>query len=161
MEEFSRQNILDKERRNQQSLSQVEFFFNPPLSDFDIIELQNLLMTPAVHHVKTQNIETGRFLMKTFLDSLKHYHHVGCFTFTQKNSLSKNVFNFLHLNRKQNVGEFVENFFIENPQVDFAWVESTSEFKNRISKQELHNLCEVLTAHGQTPVVVMNYSETI
>ena len=95
----------------------------------------------------------------TWKATLRHY--VGCFTFTQRSSLGKNIFNFLNLHHKQNIAEFVENFFIENPQVDFAWIESTSEFKNESSKQELYNLCEILTAHGQTPVVVMDYSENI
>lgn len=135
-------------------------FFNLPLSDFDIIQFQNMLMTPSIHYITTQNATTGRSLMNLFLSAFKHYHNIGCLTIHQNQTLLDHVFDFSKLQHGQNsLIDSIELFCIENPCLDFVWIEMTQALQNQISNNQLRKICELFSSDEQTPVVVMSYKE--
>lgn len=138
--------------------SRMAKFFNVPLSDANIISLQNLLMTPSVHYIKTENVATGRFLMNTFLDALNHYHNIGCLTVVDNYNLKSNILDFATLKTEQHqLIDTIENFCIENPYIDFVWVELTETLLNQISPNQLNRFCELFGSTGQTPVIMMSF----
>ncbi len=135
-------------------------FFKLPLSDFDIIAFQNLLMTPSVHYITTQNASAGRSLMNLFLSAFKHYHNIGCLTINQSQKLFDNIFDFSKLQQGEtSLIDSIELFCIENPCLDFVWIEKTQALQNQISNNQLRKICELFSSDGQTPVVVMSYQE--
>ena len=101
----------------------VTKFFNSPLSDFDIINFQNLLMTPSIHFITTKNIHSGRYLIKLFLSKLKYYHNVACFTVVKNEELPSFIFDFFKTTQNNiTVMELIESLYVEFPAIDFVLI---------------------------------------
>ena len=128
MKEFSEPMSLISDKKFTAGDARKPKFFDFPLKDLNIIELQNLFMTPKTHYLKSKDIVTGRNLIYTVLKSLNHYHHVGCVTATKSECLDQNILNLSQIRvTKKSFIETVEIFLVENPNIDFAWVEITAE----------------------------------
>lgn len=160
MKDVERLTSLDSPKKVVSGHSRVGSFFNPPLSDFEIIEFQNLVMTPAVHYITTKNVSTGRLLINLFLSQLKHYHNVGCLTVEQNHTLSERVFDFYNFSHTQNsLTDSIELFCIENPYLNFIWIELTQLLQSQISASQVKKICELFAADEQTPVMVIRYED--
>lgn len=138
------------------------FFLNPPLSDLEILKFQDVLMTPSIHHIVTKNIQTGRSLMNRFLLALRYFHNVGCLTLDESQELLSHVFNLSKI-QKTNISfiDSIELFCIENPHLNFVWIELTQALQKQISKKEIRKIAEIFSSDAQTPVIIMSYQEEI
>lgn len=137
-------------------------FFELPLSDTNIILLQNLLMTPAKHYIKTENVHIGRLLIHTFLNALNYYRNIGCLTTIDRQSLPSHVLDFMAI-KKEKEGLFIESierYNIENTSVDFVWIELTDQLKTVLTKKELQGFCDLVLANSQTPIVIVSYEDS-
>jgi len=131
-----------------------------PLTESSILELQDTFLTNGFHHIKVKDIESGRSLISTFLDSLGLYHDVACLTAAGHEFLDPLVTH-LHFGSK-NIDEAdkeLEYFFIEHFYYDFLWIETSQEldvqpwyplFKTKLNEFNVN--------HG-APIIFMSYSE--
>lgn len=159
MKEVERPLGLSELKNSNWFSSQEAKFFELPLSDTNIILLQNLLMTPAIHYIKTKNVPIGRLLIHTFLNALNHYRNVGCLTTIDRQSLPSHVLDFLTI-KKEKEGSFIESierYNIEHSSIDFVWIELTDRLKAEFTKKELQGFCDLVLANSQTPIVIISY----
>lgn len=162
MKEVERLNVLRELKRSDAKHSGNAFFFNPPLSDFEIIKFQNLILTPSVHYITTKNVITGRSLINRFLLAFKHYHNVGCLSLDKEQKLLNHVFDLSSV-KKRNISltDSIELFCIENPYLNFVWIELTKRLREKISEGEMRKICDLFSSNAQTPVVILNYEEEL
>ena len=150
MKEFSEPMSLISDKKFTAGDARKPKFFDFPLKDLNIIELQNLFMTPKTHYLKSKDIVTGRNLIYTVLKSLNHYHHVGCVTATKSECLDQNILNLSQIRvTKKSFIETVEIFLVENPNIDFAWVEITAGNTGALSAEQLVKQAQRLLQQGQ------------
>ena len=108
----------------------LDYRFNPSfpllkkqkinIAEEDILKLQDLFLTNGIHTILVPTLTEGRNLIYTFLDALRCYNEVGCFT---KHSLplKKDFFNITgHL---QNTLITTEHYFSQDFNFDFIWIE--------------------------------------
>jgi hypothetical protein len=134
--------------------------FNPPFCDFQIIELQNIFMSPGIHKITVKNITSGRSLMDTFLKSLNYYHHVGCLT-TIPVHLDDQTIDMYKLIQKYTqsfeIDRAIEDFFVEHSSFDFVWIEMTKDLLDQFSLQDIKRMCEILTVNESIPVIMIHH----
>lgn len=160
MKDVERSTVLKELKKDAIRHSRDTFFFNPPLSDFEILKFQNLILTPSVHYITTKNVKTGRSLINKFLLTFKHYHNVGCLSMDKTQNLLDHVYD-LSTVQKTNIPliDSIELFCIENPYLNFVWIELTHALQNKISEGEMRKICELFSSDAQTPVVLLSYEE--
>ncbi len=91
------------------------------ISEQQILELQDLFLTNGVHHISVPSIKEGRALIYKFLDALRCYQSVACFTI-EGCSLKKSIFD---LNKNISQKDW-DRFLIEEFTSDFLWIEQDS-----------------------------------
>lgn len=106
-------------------------FMKKPLTDSNILDLQEKFLTNGLHHITVPTIADGRALIFTFLNSLSFIlHTVACVT-TEGMTLPVNIIS-IHeqLSRSENFNashtDYMQNFFFEQFYFDFIWVEMNS-----------------------------------
>lgn len=162
MKDVERLTSLDDLKNNAVEHSRDMNFFNPPLSDFEIIKFQNLLMAPSVHYITTKNVTTGRYLMNLFLSAFKKYHNVGCLAMTHNQQLFDYVFDLSKLQRPDiSFLDAIELFCIENPYLNFVWIEVSQKLREQFSETQIQKICELFSSDLQTPVIVMEYEQEL
>ncbi|MFA5999034.1 MAG: hypothetical protein WC747_03395 [Candidatus Babeliales bacterium] len=134
--------------------------FNWPLSDLEIIKIQNIFMTPGLHHISTKNSMSGRVLISTILKSLQYYNFIGCLT-TSQILLDHDIANmyelYLECNQMFENNCELEDLFIDYFHFDFVYIELSEDLLTNFSIKKLQNLCEALTARQSIPVVMVSY----
>ncbi|MCX5923178.1 MAG: hypothetical protein NTU89_01280 [Candidatus Dependentiae bacterium] len=134
--------------------------FNPPFCDFQIIELQNIFMTPRIHKITVKNITSGRSLINTFLNSLNYYHNVGCLTAIPI-CLDLQTVDMYQLIQEYTqsfeIDRAIEDFFVEHSYFDFVWIEMTKDLLDQFSLQDIKRMCEILTVNESIPVIMIHY----
>lgn len=135
-------------------------FFGNPLSDWQIIELHSMFMTPAIHHVVTTDRKSGRSLMNTFLPSLQYYQNIGCLT-TQQQNYAYDVVEILPILQamiqKFGLTQAIDLFFIDYVDLEFVWIEITQDLLQVIQPIHLKQMCSLLSQHESIPVVIVSY----
>lgn len=135
-------------------------FFNLPMSDFDIIKLQNVLLTFSTSFIKTKDIDSGRTLMRVFLSNLRYYKNIVCFTVVKNEELPDFIFDFFKIKSKSfGIFDFAEMFYIENPSIDFFFIELTEELQKKFSQNEIKKICELFSSENQIPIIVIKYTD--
>ncbi|MCX5924466.1 MAG: hypothetical protein NTZ68_03520 [Candidatus Dependentiae bacterium] len=134
--------------------------FNWPLSDLEIIKLQNIFMTPGLHHISTENILSGRVLTDNILKSLQYYNFIGCLTTSQILSdldIANMYELYLDCNEMFEDTCSLEDLFIDCFHFDFVYIELSEDLLSKISLKKLQSLCEALTARQSIAVVMISY----
>jgi hypothetical protein len=136
-------------------------FFNLPLSESEIIELHNILMTPAQHAIYTSSVTNGRALINTMLHSLAYYHYVGCLTTNMwDDSQILDIFKIIHKDAQvHGLWYAIDLFFINYHYLDFIWVELTDQLLVEMGLKYVTQMCHLLTKHQSIPVVILNYEK--
>ena len=124
-----------------QSLS---LFVNKKLviTEQQILELQDLFLTPGIHYINVATVKNGRSLIYTFLNALRCYNAPACLT-NNAMPLKKEI----HL---LNTHSNLDHFFIEESGFDFMWIEARKEdywyvsFKQRIEEMGIDQHIPVL-----------------
>lgn len=119
------------------------------ISEQQILELQDLFLTNGIHHIGVPSFKEGRALMYTFLDALRCYQSVACFTI-DGNTLKKPVLDLQkHLLQKD-----MEHFFVEEFVSDFLWIE-----QDKILYQQcllLENKLSQLGFDQHMPIIILS-----
>jgi hypothetical protein len=119
-----------------------------PLSDSEILQIQDIFLTKGIHSIKVHDIQSGRIVMKRFLESLNCYHAIACLTMTEpiiginiidlySELLTGNYCAALH-------EQSLTDFFINQFNYDFLWIEASEQLLNSLwftcFEQALFNL---------------------
>jgi len=106
-------------------------FMKKPLTDKNILELQEKFLTNGLHHITVPTIDDGRALIFTFLNSLSFIlHTVACVT-TSDSALPNTIIDIhAQLSQSENFNalhsDYMQTFFFEHFYFDFIWVEMSS-----------------------------------
>jgi len=148
-----KKSILDGAKKNK--------FFNLPLSESEIIEFHNILMTPTQHMIQTTTVTSGRALIETMLQSLAYYRQVGCLSTTATWHDNNDVVDIYTIIRQDaqvyGLWYAIERFFINYNNIDFIWVELTDDLLVQMGSKYVAQMCQLLTEHQTIPVVVLQY----
>lgn len=100
-----------------------------PLSDKDILEIQEKFLCNGFQYLKGQNIGQGRKIVYTFLHSLATYHDIACLTL-DSHPLQQGITDIYaelcgggYLNSFDPY--YFEEYLIEHFYFDFLWIEAT------------------------------------
>lgn len=137
--------------------------FNLPLSESEIIEFHNILMTPTQHMIQTTTVTSGRALIKTMLQSLAYYRQIGCLSsasttlWHEKNDVI-DIYSIIRQDAQvYGLWYAIERFFINYNNIDFIWVELTDDLVAQMGSKYVMQMCQLLTEHQTIPVVVLQY----
>lgn len=119
------------------------------ISEQEILDLQDLFLTNGVHHIGVPTFKEGRALIYKFLDALRCYQSVACFTI-DGNTLKKSVID-LH---KQLTQTNLDHFIIEEFNSDFLWVEQDSIIYQQCLMLE-EKLCQ-LGFDNHLPIIILS-----
>lgn len=165
MEAFQKPNVLPVGKNKRSLKPQEAKFFCSPLNDSEIIEIQNLFMTPKIHQLSTKNIITGRELLEKFAYSL-NYQKVGLIStvdFAWKQE-AVNIYKLAQEEYRQidklyqsSVSTVIEKLCTEISFIDFVWIEITQKLCAQISKNEIQEIAQNLNSQGQVPVIMVSY----
>lgn len=132
-------------------------YIKDPLTESDILCLQDRFLTNGFHHIRVKNVASGRKLIKTFLQSLRVYHEIACVT--MEPSLEQGVFDiFNELLIGQKIIDF-EEFFVEEFYFDFMWIEATKELLRCPWFADFENHITDLSIDKHIPMFVLTYAE--
>ena len=133
-----------------------------PFSESDVLKLQDTFLTNGIHYIKTTNIQTGRMIIQTFLQSLPIYTEIASLTMSE--NLDTSVVdmyaelldnNYLNCSDPKNL----EEFFIDQCFIDFMWIEANQELLNTnwfaIFEKNVHDfkLCQTM------PIIILMYED--
>ena len=118
------------------------------ISEQQILELQDILLTNGMHYLSVPTIQEGRALIYTFLDALRCYQSIACFTI-QGNSLKKSVRDlYTQLDQKN-----WDHFFVDEFNSDFLWIEQDASIHHSSMLLE-EKLCQ-LGMDQQLPIIIL------
>lgn len=105
-------------------------YVHQSISEYDIIELQELFLTYGLHSIKVPSLSFGRDLVIKFLDSLQCYSNVACLSLSPRPLRPQfiNLYEELGLSgalAHSHTG--LETFLIDNFYYDFLWIEMSQE----------------------------------
>lgn len=132
-----------------------------PLTEEDILELNDLFLTNGMHYIVVDTVDAGRLLILTLLASLNCYHAIAALTL-EPLRLTINVHN-VHRELIQNYmlhdEQSVDSFFVEQFYFDFMWIEMSDDlvsaswfvdFEQKLFEYKLEN---------HLPIVCIRYAQ--
>jgi hypothetical protein len=130
-----------------------------PLTDADIIKLQDTLLTVGIHTLKFPNVTQGRDAMITILTSLNCYTNVACLSMhtTELNPAYFDMYYALTLGGyvHGNVEQKLDEFFLEQCDVDFLWIEATAQLVEQPWFYAFERKLDQFNVVCRIPVVVL------
>lgn len=100
------------------------------LSEYDILELQEIFLTYGFHSLVVPSLPFGRDLTIRFLDSLNCYSNIACLSLSSRPLRSSviNVYEELGFSGALvHSGTTIETFLLDQFYYDFLWIEMTQE----------------------------------
>ena len=139
-------------------------FMQKPLTDNNILELQEKFLTNGLHHITVPTIADGRALIFTFLNSLSFIlHTVACVT-TNDITLPVDIIS-IHeqLSASENFNmshtDYMQKFFFKQFYYDFIWVEMSSSLTNSEWYTDFEKNFLDLNMHKNTPMLIISYED--
>lgn len=129
------------------------------LSDQQIIELHIRFLTNGFQHIQVPTVNEGRELMNMLLASLDYYHTVSCLTESDI-QLSADIHDVLtHLIEGRYVPNNLDQFFLDNGDFDFMWLELTPNLLAQPWLEEFKALMIDHKLHMQMPIMCISYEK--
>ncbi len=132
------------------------------LSESDILQLQDKFLTNGFSSIHVQDINTGRAIIKLFLDTHEVYNNVACLTIT-KNPLKNCIFDIFHeIIYNHNIDtnfRLLDEFLLEEFYFDFMWVETTQQL---YAASWYHDFIQKIVDSNidkHIPVIVITYKD--
>lgn len=100
------------------------------ISEYDILELQEIFLTYGLHSIKVPSISFGRDLVIRFLDSLHCYSNIACLSLSARPLRTSVVNLYEELGLSGALAHShtnLETFLLEHFYYDFLWIEMTQE----------------------------------
>ena len=131
------------------------------LSDQQIIELHIRFLTNGFQHIQVPSIQDGRELIKTLLKSLDYYHSIACLTESDK-QLSSDIHDLLtYLVECRFLPKNLEQFFLEQIEFDFLWIELTPSLLAESWFEEFKSLIITHHIHTKMPIMCISYEASV
>lgn len=130
------------------------------LSDQQIIDLHMRFLTHGFQHIQVPTIKEGRELMETLLSSLDYYHAVACLTGSdmQLPDNTQDLFSILVEGRY--VPNNLAQFFLENNEFDFLWLELTPCLLIQPWLEDFKALLIDHKMHLKMPIMCISYDQS-
>jgi len=101
-----------------------------PFSEEDILDLNDTFLTNGTHYLKIDDLSEGRNIIYLFLSSFKfYYQRIGCLTLSDK-PLDATISNIFFDLQHTGYISSIEDYFINDFQFDFCWIEYIQEMSN-------------------------------
>lgn len=130
-----------------------------PLTHNDILDLQEIFLTPGVHELHINSVEEGRFIIDKFLGSLNCYHKKACFTLSELALDCQTTDLYLELllmSRVDGVTGSLEGFLYDHGDHDFIWIEATKKVLANSVFHEFVQHLKLFDGKMQFPVVLLS-----
>lgn len=108
------------------------------LTEQQIINLQDLFITPGIHTIYVDNMKTGREIMYNMLSSFKHYSAISCIT-QESLALKPQITDILLELFQLPALATIEDYVLYDFEPDFIWIETTASLTNQSLYQEFMN----------------------
>lgn len=123
------------------------------ISEQQILELQDLFLTNGIHHIAVPSLKEGRALVYKFIDALRCYSNIVCFT-ANGDSLRKSIFDM-----KSYLDDTdLNHFLIEEFDFDFVWLERDS--RNLAGSIKIEEKLSELNFDHHVPIIVLSAKGT-
>src|SRR3989304_5227238 len=131
-----------------------------PLSESEILDLQDVFLSNGFHHIRVKNIDCGRSIMQIFLRTLYCYNDIACLTMGSKPLEPKVCDVFSELVQGNYLDQFNlhnwDEFFIEQFYYDFMWIEATHQLVTSPWFAEFEDKIVTFKIDQHIPVVIVS-----
>ncbi len=134
--------------------------FNLPLTNIEVMTLHSMFMNPTYSNLEVSDILSGRIIIQKILNSLNYYQSVGCLSILNyKQNFIIDIFQTIQ-NDAQVYGlrYAINQFFIENTQLDFIWIELTDDLITQFGQSNIDYFIKIMTQHQAMPVIIVHYA---
>jgi len=134
-----------------------------PLSEHEILDLQDKFLNNGFHHITVCNVAFGRSLVNRFLRSLNCYNNNALLTIT--NSVSDSSTTDLYYDLLQSgyiygpMSKEFDEFFIDQFYYDFMWIEACHELVDQPWFAGFFSKISDYKIDQQIPLLVISYSK--
>jgi len=134
-----------------------------PLSEHDILDLQDKFLNNGFHYINVSDLQFGRSLVFQFLKSLKHCHENAILTVSMSllDAPITDVYYELiqggYLDKSQH--KDLDEFFIDQFYYDFLVIEACHELVDSYWFSEFFNRLINFKIDQNIPVLVVSYSK--
>lgn len=130
-------------------------------SEDDILYLEDIFLTSGLHTINVRNVESGRTLMYTFLQSMLSRPLAACLT-NQKIPLKKPIEDMYktvqNLCKKHEFKDAVEIYFLEYFQAHLVWIESSDDFLQDPLVYYALQVIYDLEIVNNSPIIMLSYT---
>lgn len=130
-----------------------------PLTETDILSLQDKFLTNGFHHIQVQKLEIGRSLIETFLDSMHLYKDIACLTLEHEPLQPPISDIYYELVTSEYIKTNLEQFFIDQFYYEFVWIEATAQLLKTEWYQEFEHFIIDYKIDQHIPIMVISYQE--
>jgi len=135
-----------------------------PFSESDILYLHNIFLTHGSHAIRVNNVAQGRTIIAAVLQSLNYYSAVACLSLSDQ-ALENSIFDISYAltlggyltNHNSEIR--LEEFFLDQFDVDFMWVEATQELIHQPWFESFMHHLELLKFEHHMPIIVVFYED--
>lgn len=133
------------------------------VSEHEILELQDLFLTPGFNYLELPSSEAGRELVTSFLNSLQHYSQIACLT-TRPEALPQATTSLhdemafsgaLALSHSR-----LDAFLLEQFHYDFLWIECTPDLLESPWYGYFEQKLSDFNIAATTPVLLVSYRDS-
>jgi len=136
-----------------------ESAFQEPLTETDILVLQDKFLTNGFQYLQLQNVDSGRTLIETFLESMHMYHTLACLTSSSK-QLPSNVSDIYYdLAISKSIKENLVQYFVDQFYYDFMWIEATNDLIQADWYKDFESFIIDFKIDQQIPIIFISYLE--
>jgi hypothetical protein len=128
----------------------------------DILELQDIFLTPGFHSLTVHDSATGRAVVTTMLSALKCYHASAVLTAagTQDLELQLDLYAMLHQEASPLTYEALLELFLDHIHCDFLWIEATEKLTAESWYTDLQKVFIDLALDRHMPILSIRYQKT-
>ena len=130
-----------------------------PLSEHDILDLQDKFLNNGFHYIAVSSVSFGRLLISRFLRSLNCYHENAILTIS--NPIGNNTIIDLYYELLQggylSGNKDLDDFFIDQFYYDFIWIEACHELVDQKWFSEFFSKLLSFKIDRHIPVLVISY----
>ena len=145
-------------------------FIQDPLSEFDILDLQEKFLSNGIHHITVQNVQFGRELVYRFLNSINCYHENAVLSLcpqasnyfcSQVDTLFSDIYYDLlqggYTDENKNLG--FNDFFVEQFYYDFMFIEASQDLLDSSWFLKFFSSIKNNEIDQHMPILVMTYNK--
>jgi len=132
-----------------------------PLSEADILDLEDKFLTNGFHYINVNDIECGRKLIYSFLQSLNCYTNTAALSISNI-SLDNTIIDLYYELVKGEYIDFLsyrglEEFFIDQFYYDFIWIEASDRLMHYHWFSEFIEKILFFKLAKHLPVLIVSY----